>query len=52
MSDRVLIIEDDPEVAMFERTLLETGRLVGLAAPSGDTDGGTDTAGDEEFFLI
>ena len=48
---------------VFERTLLETGRLVGLAPPSGDTDGGTDTAtgdvdggtdtaGDEEFFLI
>jgi AcrR family transcriptional regulator len=49
----------DDVAPMFERALLETGRLVGFAPPSGarDGDGGVpprvDHAGDdEEFFLI
>jgi DNA-binding response OmpR family regulator len=35
MSDRVLIIEDDPEVAAFERTLLERAGFETKVAPTG-----------------
>ena len=38
MSDRVLVIEDDPEVAAFERTLLERAGFDVVAAAADADD--------------